>query len=225
MKKKLKIILGLLSILLIGIVVIISFIIISKEESFKEAYEKNNGELSAYSNKEYLEVNIDKNNKIEEITYADVLNKLENGENFVVFFGFPTCPWCRLIVEQLVNVSNNDDIETVYYVNIEDTRNSIEVDENGNLKTIKSGDEDYLKLIDNISYILNDYIVYDEEGTMFDTNMQRIFAPNIIVFDNKEAIYITSGVDDSISDPYSIPTDEQSLNIQKNIENVLKMIK
>ncbi len=223
MKKKMIILIIVAIILLLGIGMILYFNT-KNNNTFKENYEEYNGVTSLYNGKEYLELDVEDNNKIEEISYSDILNKMESEESFVVFFGFPTCPWCRLVVEPLIEVSNNSDIEKIYYVNIEDTRNTIELDEDNKLVTTKQGNDDYLKLVDNISDILNDYVIKDEDGKEYETNMKRIFAPNIIAFKDGKAIYNTSGIEDEITDPYQPLTEEQNNNSKEIIKEVIEMI-
>ena len=103
---------------------------------FKVEYESLNGKLNDYE-KEYRSVNIDKENKIKYASAKDIVKKIENNETFVVYFGFSKCPWCRSMIENLIELSNSYD-QTIYYVDVLEIRDKIEVVD-GELKTTTKG--------------------------------------------------------------------------------------
>ena len=81
----------------------------SDAEKFKEEYESiNNKEI--YGNKA-RELNIDKNNNIVYKSDEEIVQMIKNKETFVVYFGFPKCPWCRSVLPSLLDVSSDLGLE------------------------------------------------------------------------------------------------------------------
>ena len=77
---------------------------------FKEEYEKVN------SNEGAVKITIPNNAPVKYLSSDELFTKIENKENFVVYIGFPTCPWCRNIVNVLFDTAN-DNGATIYYIN------------------------------------------------------------------------------------------------------------
>ena len=68
---------------------------------FKEEYESINGEENGHGNKNRsLEIPID--NPMIYASTDEIIEKMNNKESFVVYFGFASCPWCRSMVESLI---------------------------------------------------------------------------------------------------------------------------
>lgn len=117
LKKKLKIIIPLICLLFIVILVLVlknkSIKIENKESAlkFKEEYENVNSSSGA------VKVTIPEKNPIAYINYDELEQKINNKENFIIYFGFPTCPWCRNIVPILLETANKNN-KIVNYVNV-----------------------------------------------------------------------------------------------------------
>lgn len=58
-----------------------------------------------------------KNKGYTELSYAEVLNKLENKDTFVIVFGSDTCSACANYEITMKNVINKNDVE-IFYLNI-----------------------------------------------------------------------------------------------------------
>lgn len=87
---------------------------------FKEEYEKVN------SNEGAVKITIPNNAPVKYLSSDELFTKIENKENFVVYIGFPTCPWCRNIVNVLFDTAN-DNGATIYYINTRELKsNSLE---------------------------------------------------------------------------------------------------
>ena len=83
----------------------------SKE--FKKQYESLNGTKND-SDKDYLEVSLKENNPVQIKTDEEILDVLENGTG-VIYFGFNSCPWCRSMVETLIESFDDNELENLYY--------------------------------------------------------------------------------------------------------------
>ena len=170
---------------------------------FKEEYEKYN-DKDASSDKKYSSLNLSENNPIKYSTYDNIIDVIKN-QTGIIYLGFPECPWCRSVVPVLFDVAKDNDIDTIYYLNIKDDRTSYiveddklvyELDENGKEK---KGTDDYHKLLKVLDKHLTEYTVsYD--GKIYETGEKRIYAPTVIfVKDGKVLGLHVSTVDSHLS--------------------------
>ena len=173
---------------------------------FKNEYESLNEEG-------YLELNIDKNNPIEYADYDKLLEVIENGTG-IIYLGFPECPWCRNALPVLLDVAKDNDIETIYYMNILKERDSYVVedkklvyatDEDGNEK---KGTDGYFKLLDALKEHLSDYVV-SFEGKEYEVGEKRIYAPSVIFVRDGEVLGVHVSTVESQKNPKEELTDEQ----------------
>jgi thiol-disulfide isomerase/thioredoxin len=193
---------------------------------FKTEYESLNGVKNDYG-KIYRTLNISKNNKIVYSTAKEIVEKTNNKETFIVYFGFSKCPWCRSMIENLVNLSIENDIE-VYYVDVLDIRDTIEYID-GEVKTTKEGDEYYMQLIDLYADVLSDYTIKLPEGENqsmdFKIEEKRIYAPNVVAVIDGTAKEMVEGVSEELEDPYGEITEEMNKASIKQLECVFKCVK
>lgn len=196
-----------------------------KEESdalkFKEEYEALNGKVNA-SGKMYRNISIPENNPFVYIETNDLINLINNGETFYVYFGSPLCPWCRSAIEKAIDVALEKGIEKIYYVDIWDNDgNEILRDKyvfNEELKLEKSiaGTDDYYKLLDMFSNVLKDYTLTDKNDKTISVGEKRIYAPNFILVKNGLATKLISGTSSKQKDSREELT-EDLLNDEEEI--------
>lgn len=169
---------------------IISYLaVINKEPTnedalkFKEEYEALNGTV-VFDDLKYSNLEISENNPIKYSDYDELLDVIEN-ESGIIYLGFPECPWCRSALPILFEVAKDNDINTIYYLNIKNDRDSYivedgklvyELDANGKEK---KGAKGYFKLMDALDKHLTDYIVSFEDKE-YDTKEKRIYAPTVV---------------------------------------------
>lgn len=169
---------------------------------FKTEYESINNKDNGHG-KKYRKLNISNDNPFVYSTIEDILDKVNNKETFIVYFGFKECPWCRSIIEELIHAAKDNKVDKIYYVDVLNIRDVKEVDDNGNITTTKEGNSAYMELIEKFSNVLSDY-------NLNDTYMgeKRIYAPNIIAVSNGEAIQMEEGISEELTDPYSKLTEK-----------------
>ena len=164
---------------------------------FKEEYESINNKDNGHG-KKYRELNISNDNPFVYSTCEEILEKVNNNETFVVYFGFKECPWCRSIIEELINSAKDKKVDKIYYVDVLNIRDVKEIDDNGNIITTKEGNNSYMELIEKFSNVLSDYNLNDKY-----MGEKRIYAPNIIAVSNGKAIQMEEGISEELTDPYS----------------------
>lgn len=187
---------------------------------FKVEYESLNGETNDYG-KTYRTLNISKKNKMKYSTAKEIVRKTENKETFIVYFGFSKCPWCRSMIENLVKLSIENDID-VYYVDVLEIRDTIEYVD-GELKTTKEGDKDYMKLVELYSNVLSDYTISNGDEKI-SAGEKRIYAPNVLAVVNGEAKEMVEGVSEELTDPYAEITENMKKASIKQLKCIFKCI-
>lgn len=183
------------------LVIIFAIFIITgckKEDNvlFKEEYESINTKDG------YRKISINKDNPFVYVTDLELLEKIQNKEDMVVYFGFNTCPWCRSIIETLIEVSQDLNIHKIYYLDVLNIRDVVRIDDEGNTITEKEGSKAYLEIVDLLSDYLSDYVVNDTVVG------KRIYAPNIMVIKNQKIEEIITGVSDLQTEPMEKLTDD-----------------
>ena len=203
---------------------IFSIIGCAKSDSikFKKEYESLNN--TTINNKKVRNVNIDKNNPFVYKTAGEIVTMMDNNESFVVYFGFNKCPWCRSIIETLIKVSEDEGLDTIYYVDILDIRDTLKVDKDGNVVTDKKGTKNYYKLLTYLNDVLDDYSLYDENNEKKETNEKRIYAPNVVSVVNGKATKMTTGISEKQTDAYMKLTKEMEAETYNDFKCVIKCV-
>lgn len=190
-------------------------------EKFKKEYESLNGEENS-NGKKYREIEIPSDNPFIYKSAKDIVKAIDNKKTFLVYFGFPTCPWCRSILPTLINVLKDNGVEEIYYVNIKDIRDELELNSKDEVKVKTEGSEDYKELLEKLDEVLEDYTLKDKKDKDVKTGEKRIYAPNIVAVVDGKAIKLTTGISDKQDDPYMELTDEIKKDMKESIEKVVK---
>jgi len=217
MKKKYIILIILLLIVLISSILYINYKN-NDQIKFKNEYESLNGKKSK-SNKKIRTITIPKDNMIVYKTEEDIVNMINNKETFIVYFGFAECPWCRSVVPTLIQVAKDLKVEKIYYVDILNIRDVIELKGN-QLEKTKKGTKGYNKLIKLLDPVLSDYIISDSKGNDVSAKEKRIYAPNVVVIVNGKAKKMDTGISDELTDPYM----KLTTKIKKDTYNKFKCL-
>ena len=180
---------------------------------FAEEYTSING-IENKSGKINREIKISDKNPFIYKTADELVELIDKKETFIVYFGFSTCPWCRSVLEELVKALDDNKVDKVYYVDVYDIRDVKELDESGNIITSKEGSEGYMKLLERLNDVLDDYKLTKGEETI-EVGEKRIYAPNIVAVSRGKAIQLETGISDELTDPYS----ELTENIRKYAYN------
>ena len=193
MKKKILLLIILVASILLTIFILKLF---NKEKEmtdslkFKEEYEKIN-------NKNNIKLTISENNPFIYSNASDIINRINNKETFVIYFGFNTCPYCRGVVPTLIEVSEYLEVDKIYYVDIFDIRDTIIINDNNELETTKEGTKEYNELLEKLDKVLEDYILTDKENNEISTDKKRIYAPSIVTVVEGEVIALETGINEN----------------------------
>lgn len=216
MKDIIKIIL-LATTLVIGLICLIFNINSNDNKKFKFEYEILNNKDNGYGNK-HLEINIKENNKIKYASYEEIKKILTEGSG-VIYFGFPECPWCRNIINPLLNASEETEVKNIYYFNAVDIRDKKHLDENNTIITDNEGTKEYKELVEILYDNLEEY-----EG-LNDPTIKRLYFPTVVFVKDGKIISTHIGTLDDQENPFEPLNDKQKEQL-KNIykSNILKTL-
>ena len=189
------------------------------ESKFKKEYESINNKISKYTKKKNREISIPIKNKIEYIEGEDLIEKIDKKENFIIYFGFSDCPWCRSIIEDLINVMKNENIEKIYYMDIKNIRDKYIIKDNELIKE-KEGTKEYYKILSKIGNVLEDYKI-DE----ISTKEKRIYAPNVVGVKDGKAVIMRTGISEDETNPYMKLTKKMREDTKKQFMEIIDIIK
>lgn len=187
--KKLLLMLGI--ILVIIIIVIIAILVLGNDNlighvknpegiEIKNDFESLNDVISD-EGKEYPEVKIPENNILKYTTIDGVLNVLNNGGDEVIYFGYPTCIYCRNAIQVLMDTAEETELDVIYYLN---------VDEN---------DSKYNELVQ----ALGDELTETTDGK------EKLYIPLVIFITDGKVISYNKGTLFSQEDPYQTLDESQ----------------
>ena len=230
MEKSNKIFLAIIIFCTVCVIGICAYAIINHEEveltdaeKFKSEYETLNGIASEVNNVDYLTVNISDKNPIVYKTGKEILDVLDKNNAFV-FFGYPNDPYCRSAIETLLSSAKNNNVKTIYYVDILNIRDSYEF--NGSIipKQTKKGTDAYYQIVKFFGKKLDRYYVKDEEGNMYDTGVKRLYASTVIAVSGGKIIDMHVNTVETHTDPYVALNDEQKEELTQIYDSLFSSI-
>lgn len=175
---------------------------------FKNEYEEVNGQ-STSNGKEYLTLDIPEENAMRYATLEDVMTLLDEGTG-VIYFGFPTCPWCRNVVPVLLETAKEDGVETIYYFNASEYRDERRLNELGEIEIIQEAKEGYGELLNAFGEHAS---VYEGLG---DETLKRLYFPTIVFVKEGQIIAFHEGSVSTQIDPF-IPLEEEQVEELKKM--------
>ena len=189
-------------------------------ERFKAEYEFYNKKKDEHGvNARVLSINAE--NPIVYASIQDIIRKIDDNQSFIVYFGYPLCPWCRANVESMILAACDNKIEQIYYVDVSDVRDTYILKRGNKLVKEKSADNDYYQLLNRLQNVLDDYILQDADGNNINVNEKRIYAPNVIMVRDGNAMSIAAD-SEKITDPYMVLNHEALNDLYEIYNNMFK---
>lgn len=148
-------------------------------EKFKEEYESLNDTIRQSDGALYNNVTIPEKNPIKYLSSKEAVDVIKSKKG-IIYLGANWCPWCRNAVEVLFESAKDNDIETIYYVNLDKIRNVWEV-KDGQLVKTQQEEDGYYDLLAALEGVLDENTYTITSGTeKYDTGEKRIYMPLII---------------------------------------------
>ena len=195
-----------LFLILIGVIIIFGLTACGNKKTnnddslkFKEEYESLNGTLNS-QNSERRTVLIDEDNPFVYSSSKEIVEKIKDKKTFYVYFGSSYCPWCRSVIEKLVEMANKNKIDTIYYVDIwdgdhvENFRDVYQVSDDGSVKLKTNGTKEYYQLLDYFDNVLSDYTLTGKDGNSKLVGEKRIMVPSFIYVEKGKTIKLETGI-------------------------------
>lgn len=188
----------------------------SDEKKFKEEYEALNGVENPSSGKKYFDLEIELHSGVLYLTEKEAVDFLEN-KTGILYFGFPQCPWCRNIVEVLIEAKKEMKVDTIYYCNALEIRDE-KVLQDGEIVTTKKGSKEYNKILELLGDKANTYEGLNNES------IKRLYFPTVVFVKNGKVIDTHMSTVDSQKDPYKKLNKKQQKELKNiYIKNIRKM--
>lgn len=220
MNKLVKVIIGLVSIILLS--GCNENEVNSDALRFKEEYESLNSTIRESDGATYQDVEIPEDNPIRYVDATDTLDILKS-DKAIIYIGANWCPWCRNAVGVLLDVAKEYDVDTIYYLELDDEKNTFVV-KDGLVERTKEGTESYYKLLELLDEYLHDYVITDDEGNEYDTGEKRIYMPMVIGVKNGKVSSYHTGTT-SLNEgqtKYDYMTDEQQKELTDIYANIVE---
>lgn len=185
------------------------------EKKFQEEYESLNGKTRGEHT--IMSIDVAEDNKMKYIDSKEVIDVLEH-KTGIIYFGFPTCPWCRNMVPVLIDAAKEAGVNQIYYANISEERDKKHLDEEGNIVLDQEGSDNYNRIVEQLKDNLGAY-----EG-LNDDSIKRLYFPTVVFVRNGKVEDIHIGTLDSQEDPYKKLTDSQEKELKKIFTKAIKKI-
>lgn len=194
---------------------------------FKEEYESLNNTIRESDGANYNNVEISSDNPIKYISASSAVDIIKN-KTGIIYFGTNWCPWCRNAIEVLFEVSERNDIDTIYYVNMDDVKNAWEV-QNGKLVKTQIEKDGYYELLSSLDSILGSdtYALTDSDGKRYDTGEKRIYMPLVIAVKNGSIVknHVGTVKLDEGQTKYDKLSDKQRKELENIYDEFMKIVK
>lgn len=195
---------------------------------FKNDYEQLNGKT--VNEKNIRSVTIPESNPIVYISAEDLVKKIDKKESFVVYFGFNSCPWCRSVINAMIDSAKKNKVDKIYYVDVLNIRDSYELNENNEAVRTVEGSKGYYELLKRLDPVLTDYspLIYTtkkDKMKKVEIDEKRIYAPNVVLVINGVANKLESGIPDSLTDPYMELTEDMKKDSIKKFDCLFECLK
>ena len=190
-------------------------------ERFKYEYESVNGTRDDNGMKART-LTVPSNNSVIYASYSEIIDLMEQGDSFAVYFGFAKCPWCRACLEAILESAADCAVSPLYYVDVHTSRDTYEL-KNGKAVKTEEGEEGYARLLPKFENVLSDYIIYDADENEIQTGEKRIYAPNLIIVKDGTAVKLA---DDNglLDNPYGDVTEEVYQKMKKIYTDAFLML-
>lgn len=226
--KVLYIIIGLCFVLVVGLCIFLVVNhkeeVLSDSEKFKQDFEQYNGLTYEDTGDKVIDVKISKDNPFVYKTGKEILDILENDDAYVLF-GYSSCPLTRAMIETLVDVASEEEVSTIYYVDIKDIRDEYEATGSIVAEKVKDGTEAYYDILDFFGTNLERYYVADESGMFeYDTTVTRLKSPTFVAVSDGKVVSMYEELGDTYDYSNRELTDEEKEVLKEEYRKIIESI-
>lgn len=139
---------------------------------------------------------------------------LINSGNGILFFGFPSCPWCRNLLPELFVAMEKSGVKDLYYYNPKAIRDEKEL-LSWTIVTKKEANTEYQWLLDKIGHILPAY------RGLENPEIKRLYVPTVLIIKDGEIIGHHFDTLEEQTDPHTPLNDQQKLKLQTILQELI----
>ncbi|MEG0823589.1 MAG: thioredoxin family protein [Erysipelotrichaceae bacterium] len=187
------------------------------ETKFKTEYEGYNNKDKESGKGKHIVMDVIANNHMKYSNYEEVTKVLDGGTG-VIFFSFPTCPWCRNAAPVLAKAADEAGVKEILYYNCLDIRDKKKLGDDGKIITEKEGTKEYYTLVEKLKDVLPEY-----KG-LNDPSIKRIYFPTIVFVKDGKVVEMLKGTVDSQKDASVPMNEEQTAELVKKYKDAFKKI-
>ena len=152
---------------------------LSDAEKFKREYESYNGKINESNQMSYPNVSVSSENPIQYLSDDEAASLLKD-QTGLFYFGYPSCPWCRTMVPILLAAAKSTNLGKIYYVDIQNIRDKISLDEKDELVVEDEGTNGYRNILNVLDSVLEPFYLTGKDGKKIDTLEKRLYAPTVV---------------------------------------------
>ena len=180
--------------------------IINDTLAFKAEYE-------ALNDNEHPHMNVPENLNIHILSFDQTQAMLNSGSG-ILFFWFPSCPWCRNLLPELFAAMEKSNVKDLYYFNPKELRDQKELVD-GKIVVKKETSPEYQWILDKLDTILPAY-----EG-LNNPTIKRLYVPAVLVI--KEGKILNHHFDTlpEQKDPQIPLTNDQKIKLQTILQEAI----
>lgn len=167
-------------------------------------------EYEALNDDEHPHMLVPENIAIHTLNFEQTKEMLEKGTG-ILYFGFPTCPWCRNLLPELFAAMEESQLSDLYYYNPKAIRDKKSLNEAGEIIVETPTSEEYQYLLDKLGDILPAY-----EG-LNDPSIKRLYVPTVVILKDGKIVGHHFNTIDEQTDPKVPLTEEQKKKLKSLI--------
>ena len=140
----------------------------SDNDKIVDQYEKLNN-MASEDGKKYPRVNISDYDNMKYISIDGVLDIFNNNKDAVIYFGYPTCLYCRTAIQVLVDTAKKTELDTLYYLDVENKGDKYN-------DLLNAVGENFINTENGVREIYSPLVIFVAKGKIVSYNKGTLFS-------------------------------------------------
>ena len=170
-------------------------------------------EYEALNDNEHPHMNVPEKLNIHILSFDQTQAMLNSGSG-ILFFWFPSCPWCRNLLPELFTAMKQSGINQLYYFNPKEIRDQKELVE-GQIIVKKESTPEYDRLLNKLDEILPEY-----KG-LNNPKIKRLYVPTVLVIKDGKVVNHHFETLPEQTDPHTPLTSDQKIKLQVILQDTM----
>lgn len=170
-------------------------------------------EYEALNDNEHPHMNVPEKLNIHILSFDQTQAMLNSGSG-ILFFWFPSCPWCRNLLPELFAAMEKSNVKDLYYFNPKELRDQKELVE-GKIVVKKESTPEYDRLLNKLDEILPEY-----KG-LNNPKIKRLYVPTVLVIKDGKVVNYHFETLPEQTDPHTPLTSDQKIKLQVILQDAM----